>query len=154
MAEEEGALERAQQMQDLVEFARGLTRMSPQQKRIFGVIAGLGGGVAIIAALRNEKFRELLKQAGDDAMEFTEETGKDVWGVLTREIPELGERATARFGQNVLNPFFGEIGDLLAQTKPLSEFVNEGISTLGRLRRELGDAIGGRLFSGPQEPQP
>lgn len=120
MAEEEGLLGRMRQFGQLVDLARNLPKMTTQQKRILAIVGGLGGGAAIIAALRNERFQELVKQAGDAAMEFTEETGRDAWNVLKQQVPELGARATQRFGENVINPFVGGIGDELAQ-RPLTE---------------------------------
>lgn len=108
--------------------------MNPRQKALAGTLFGLGGAAALVAAFRNEKFRELLKEAGDATRDFAEETGKDVWEVLKQEIPGLAERATQRFGVNVANPFVGSLANELHGQNPLGDAISELFNVWRRSR--------------------
>ena len=120
----------------LVDLAQKATNLTERQRTVLGVIAGLGGAAAIVAALRSERFRELLKDAGDATKKFTEDTGRDAWEVLKREVPELGDRAAKRFGEGVVNPFAGGIADELNREQPLSKAMGEGLNMLKGLLSE------------------
>lgn len=106
-----------------------------RQLEIAGVVAGLVGAAGLVAAFKSERFRQLLKEAGDATKNVTEETLKEAWEVLKQEVPGLGERAAQRFGENVANPFVGGLADELHGQNPLGNLVGE---FFGMMRRSRG----------------
>lgn len=127
-----------------------LLNPTPRQKAIAGVLLGLGGAAGLVAAFRNEKFRGLMKDAGDATKDFAEETGKDVWQVLKDEIPGLGERAAQRFGEGVANPFAEGLANELKDQNPAENAIGELFRIIGRMRRD--HPIGQRVRIIPDQP--
>ena len=114
---------------------QSLRSLSTQrQLEIAGLVAGLLGAAGLVAAFKSEKFRQLLKDAGDATKDVTEDTLKDAWEILTQEVPGLGERAAQRFGEKVANPLVGGLANELHGQNFLGDLVGEFFGMMRRSR--------------------